>query len=294
MLISNFARYNNKTQQQLMSTESKNSRFLHKVKSFFLGPEEEMEASELLTENAESIEENKNKEPVELITKELNPKFDNTIKPMAVKKVIGYDDSHSVPSPAPAVTFDSATPYKSEDSSSQHIELDVQFAENFTTAGGKFIYAETKEELVEILKQLKQQNKWKNIYYWEDEVKQLLEGQDTLKISIGASLESSQAAVSFCEYMVASDGSIILSSKQASTRGLSVFPDAHLIIADSSRLVKNLEEGVKKFNKYHTELPFAIYLSDKIGVDTKSNDTLILNAHGTQNIFLLFVDEAIY
>jgi hypothetical protein len=35
-------------------------------------------------------------------------------------------------------------------------------------------------------------------------------------------------------------------------------------------------------------------LTDKIGVDTKSNDTLILNAHGTQNIFLLFVDEAIY
>jgi hypothetical protein len=55
-----------------------------------------------------------------------------------------------------------------------------------------------------------------------------------------------------------------------------------------------LEEGVIKFNKFHTELPFAIYLSDKVGVDTKSNDTLILNAHGTQNVFLLFVDEPIY
>lgn len=279
-----------------MSTESKNISFLHKVKSFFLGPEVEEEA-EINSSEAESIEtvvKEKKVEPVELITKELNPKFDNSIKPMAVKKVVGYDDSHSTNPPTPPVSFDSATPYKAEETSIPEVELDVQFAENFTAAGGKFIYAETKEELVEILKQLKQQNKWKNIYYWEDEVKQLLEGQDSLKISIGASLESSQAAVSFCEYMVASDGSIILSSKQASTRGLSVFPDAHLIIADASRLVRNLEEGVKKFNKNHTELPFAIYLSDKIGLDTKSNDTLILNAHGTQNIFLLFVDEAIY
>lgn len=276
-----------------MSTESKNNDFLHKVKSFFLGPEMEEENAIIPNENsAEEIPNGKKDDEAEFITKDLNPKFDSTIKPMAVKKVVGYDDSHTQ-STAPISTESPSTSTVTP-TAQNNVELDVQYAENFTMAGGKFIYAETKAELIEILKQLKQQNKWKNIYYWEDEVKQLLDGQDALKISIGVSLETSQAAVSFCEYLVASDGSIILSSKQASTRGLSVFPDAHIIIADATRLVKNLEEGVIKFNKYHTELPFAIYLSDKVGVDTKSNDTLILNAHGTQNVFLLFVDEPIY
>jgi L-lactate dehydrogenase complex protein LldG len=276
-----------------MSTESKNNDFLHKVKSFFLGPEMEEENAIIPNENsAEEIPDGKKEDDAEFITKDLNPKFDSTIKPMAVKKVVGYDDSHTQ-STAPISTESPSTSTVTP-SAQNNVELDVQYAENFTMAGGKFIYAETKAELIEILKQLKQQNKWKNIYYWEDEVKQLLDGQDALKISIGVSLETSQAAVSFCEYLVASDGSIILSSKQASTRGLSVFPDAHIIIADATRLVKNLEEGVIKFNKFHTELPFAIYLSDKVGVDTKSNDTLILNAHGTQNVFLLFVDEPIY
>ena len=278
-----------------MPTESKNNSFLHKVKSFFLGPEMEEEDAIIPNENATVEISNGTKDDeveVELITKDLNPKFDSTIKPMAVKKVVGYDDSHTH-NPTP-ITPEAPLSSVSEEPVKNNIELDVQFAENFTAAGGKFIYAETKVEFVEILKQLKQQNKWKHIYYWEDEVKQLLDGQDALKISIGVSLETSQAAVSFCEYLVASDGSIILSSKQASTRGLSVFPDAHIIIADATRLVRNLEEGVIKFNKFHTELPFAIYLSDKIGADTKSNDTLILNAHGTQNVFLLFVDEAIY
>ncbi len=276
-----------------MPTESKNNDFLHKVKSFFLGPEMEEENAIIPNENSiAEVPNGRKDDEAEFIIKDLNPKFDSTIKPMAVKKVVGYDDSHTqstapVPTESPAVS--TAT-----QSIQNNVELDVQYAENFTMAGGKFIYAETKAELIEILKQLKQQNKWKNIYYWEDEVKQLLDGQDALKISIGVSLETSQAAVSFCEYLVASDGSIILSSKQASTRGLSVFPDAHIIIADATRLVKNLEEGVIKFNKLHTELPFAIYLSDKVGVDTKSNDTLILNAHGTQNVFLLFVDEPIY
>jgi len=276
-----------------MSTESKNNDFLHKVKSFFLGPEMEEENAIIPNENsAEELPDGKKEDDAEFITKDLNPKFDSTIKPMAVKKVVGYDDSHTQ-STAPISTESPSTSTVTP-SAQNNVELDVQYAENFTMAGGKFIYAETKAELIEILKQLKQQNKWKNIYYWEDEVKQLLDGQDALKISIGVSLETSQAAVSFCEYLVASDGSIILSSKQASTRGLSVFPDAHIIIADATRLVKNLEEGVIKFNKFHTELPFAIYLSDKVGVDTKSNDTLILNAHGTQNVFLLFVDEPIY
>lgn len=276
-----------------MPTESKNNDFLHKVKSFFLGPEVEEENAIIPNENSiAEIPNGRKDDEAEFIIKDLNPKFDSTIKPMAVKKVVGYDDSHtqsSAPVPTESPVVSTAT-----QSIQNNVELDVQYAENFTMAGGKFIYAETKAELIEILKQLKQQNKWKNIYYWEDEVKQLLDGQDALKISIGVSLETSQAAVSFCEYLVASDGSIILSSKQASTRGLSVFPDAHIIIADATRLVKNLEEGVIKFNKLHTELPFAIYLSDKVGVDTKSNDTLILNAHGTQNVFLLFVDEPIY
>jgi len=290
MLIFKFARYNN---NKLMPTESKNNDFLHKVKSFFLGPEMEEENTIIPSENAQLETPIARKEDdAEFIVKDLNPKFDSTIKPMAVKKVVGYDDSHTQNSTPISTETPSASNF--EQTLKSDVELDVQYAENFTAAGGKFIYAETKAELIEILKQLKQQNKWKNIYYWEDEVKQLLDGQDALKISIGVSLETSQAAVSFCEYLVASDGSIILSSKQASTRGLSVFPDAHIIIADATRLVKDLEEGVIKFNKYHTELPFAIYLSDKIGADTKSNDTLILNAHGTQNVFLLFVDEPIY
>jgi hypothetical protein len=35
-------------------------------------------------------------------------------------------------------------------------------------------------------------------------------------------------------------------------------------------------------------------LSDKFAADSKPATTLVLNAHGTQNIFLLFVDEKIY
>lgn len=270
-----------------MPSTDKKSGFFDKLKSVFLGPEEEQEIIQNKTVPAPEahVSEAPLKEsPVAPVHKK---DWDTSIKPMAVKKVVGYEDPHKEPITSGPVY----TPEPQVDAS----ELDVMFAENFTASGGKFIYCESKAEMVDILKQLKQQNGWRNVYYWEDEVKEMLEGHDALKISIGCTLETSQAAVSLCEYIIAMDGSIILSSKQASTRGLSVFPAAHIIVADRSRLVCNLNEGIKKFNKIHgNELPFAIYLSDKFSADTKPSSTLVLNAHGTHNIYLLYVDESVY
>ncbi len=275
-------------------SEEKTS-FFSKLKSFILGPEEETNASnEPLSEPSTTDTEIKKpasvtSEPAPvLIEKKLNPKFDDSIKPMAVKKVIGFEEGH-IPVFSPPVLPNQEVVIDPT------IELDVLFAENFTACGGKFIFADNREEFVDILKQLKSQFSWKNIYYWEDEVKEILDGHDSLKISIGSNLENSQAAISLCEYIVANDGSIILSSKQASTRGLSVFPEAHIILADASRLVYNLEAGVKKFNKQHgSELPFLIYLSEKSSAENKSSNQLILNATGTKNIYIIFVDEKIY
>lgn len=275
-------------------SEEKSS-FFSKFKSFILGPEEEIERSSdansevINVEKSNKIEDQKTTaaEPI-LIEKKLNPKFDDSIKPMAVKKVVGFEEAH-VPIFTPPILPNQEVIVDPK------IEQDVLFAENFTASGGKFIFADNREEFVDILKQLKAQFKWKDIYYWEDEVKEILDGHDSLKIAIGSNLEKSQAAISLCEYIVANDGSIILSSKQASTRGLSVFPDAHIILADASRLVYNLEAGVKKFNKQHgSELPFLIYLSEKSSAENKSSNQLILNATGTKNIYVIFVDEKIY
>lgn len=283
------------SRQLIIMSESK-SGFFSKLKSFILGPEESetisSTESEIINTTEEVVitkQENIVAEPKpELIEKKLKPKFDDSIKPMAVKKVVGFEDSHTPIFTPPVLP-------KQEVVVDPNLELDVLFAENFTASGGKFIFADTRAEFVDILKQLKAQFAWKNIYYWEDEVKEILDGHDSLKISIGSNLENSQAAISLCEYIVANDGSIILSSKQASTRGLSVFPDAHIILADASRLVYNLDAGVKKFNKQHgSELPFLIYLSDKASTENKSTSQLILNATGTKNIYVIFVDEKIY
>jgi L-lactate dehydrogenase complex protein LldG len=273
-----------------MSSTEKKSSFFDKLKSVFLGPEEQSDREKdtmVTKEDKGDAAPLKTQAPQSYTPPKA--KRDESLKPMAVKKVIGYEDPFKEP-----IQEVVNTPVSHEEIVEEG-DLDITFAEHFTAAGGKFLFCESRQEMVEILQQLKENHHWSNIYYWEDEVKEIVEGYDNLKISIGCTLETSQAAISMCEYIVASDGSIILSSKQASTRGLSVFPNAHIIIADASRLARNLNEGIKKFNKIHgSELPFAIYLSDKFAADSKPATTLVLNAHGTQNIFLLFVDEKIY
>lgn len=272
-----------------MSDKKRKMSFLTKIKNVFLGPEEASEETPQVEETGSDVSSPIVADIKFEYTAAHESKVDDFSKPMAVKKVVGYEDPHQ-----PVVTPPVA-PKETAPVSENQEDLDILFAENFTSAGGKFVYCEEKKELADIIRGLKLEFGWKNVYYWEDEVKELFEGYEDLKIGIGCVLENAQAAISTCESIVAADGSIVLASKQASTRALSVFPNTHVIIADSSRLQPNLNIAVKKFNKLHSsELPFAIYLSDKFSADSRPSSTLLLNAHGTLNIILIYVDEQIY
>jgi L-lactate dehydrogenase complex protein LldG len=173
-------------------------------------------------------------------------------------------------------------------------DLDIRFATKFIQGGGKFIFAENMQQAVENLKLMSEDLKWSHVFSWENEIKDAFAEYNFQRGSIGYTIENSDAAISLCECLLADEGTIILNPKQASRRRLSCFPKTHIIIADVAHLVASETEGLERFQKMHKgELPSLI----KLGVCNTGHfydkQRLILNAEGTEDIYVILVDEVI-
>ncbi|HRN94286.1 MAG TPA: LUD domain-containing protein [Chitinophagales bacterium] len=225
---------------------------------------------------------------------------------MGTRTVVGFDENE-VPRPtsfadiinepysaAPPVTVRTVEPTAINYSKPKEIDLDIQFAENFCAQGGSFIYCETVADAMNILRDMKEQNQWKYVFAWENEICDIFTEQNFQRGAIGFTIKNSDAVISLCESLVAEDGSIIFNPKQASRRSLSCFPDIHIVLADATRLTTSLVSGVERFNQLHKpELPSVLKIDDETTGHFYDSARLVLRSEGTKNIFVIFVDEVI-
>ena len=173
-------------------------------------------------------------------------------------------------------------------------DLDIRFATKFSQANGKFIFCENVKEAIEGLRMLKAERNWSHIFCWENEVKDAFCENNFQKGSIGYTIENSDAAVSLCESLIAEEGTIILNPKQASRRRLHCFPKTHIIITDIAHLAVSEAEGLEKFYALNKgELPSIIKLGSCNNGHFYDKQRLILNAEGTEDVYVFLVDQII-
>ena len=115
-------------------------------------------------------------------------------------------------------------------------EPEIEFAEKFTELQGRFSFCTHEKELAEQLQKLFTAREWKNIFLREEALMQTLK-TNGLNIDYSDDLESCDAAITSCEYLVARTGSIALSSAQPSGRTVSVYAPVHICVAYRSQLV---------------------------------------------------------
>lgn len=169
-------------------------------------------------------------------------------------------------------------------------DLDLSFAEKFSKLGGKFIYCENSIQLFQMLDSLKAEHKWNYIFAWTHALRELMIRHEFQEGEIGFLIDNSDAAISFCDSLIADSGSIMLSPDQATNRRLTNFPEHHIIIANKKSFVPDLESGIERFNKnYYNRLPSIIELDDDKPV-YKANHARILNAEGTKNVYVFYID----
>ena len=134
---------------------------------------------------------------------------------------------------------------------------DVIFAKNLIKNNGNFFYCDKQDELIKTIQGLNAKLNLNSIYCIEPILQDLLNKSAIIYNKYEHS--KCDAILSSCEYLIAQQGKVMLSSKQIGPNNIKNLPQTHIIIAYTSQIVKSLNEGMSGLNRrYIDNLPSTI------------------------------------
>lgn len=171
-------------------------------------------------------------------------------------------------------------------------EPSVLFAETFIQHKGEFIYCETQSEFLKKLATFLRNRQLSQVFVWEPDLQALLQQGGIPFFFTDASLSAVEAGITFCECLVARTGSLIVSSKQLSGRRLGIYPPLHIVVAYTSQLVMDINDGLQLVEqKYGQAFPSMVSLVTGPSRTADIEKTLVLGAHGPKELVLFLIEE---
>ena len=152
---------------------------------------------------------------------------------------------------------------------------DVIFAKTLNENNGKFFYCENTEEVKGILKDLITEFEFENIFCKEEKLQSMLK---SVNIPFkGSNFASCDVILSSCEYLIADQGKVMLSTIQLGPENVKDLPSKHMVLAYTYQVVKNISEGMRALNKRSNQ-----------GSPTTITT---IGAQGTKEIFVFMIDQ---
>lgn len=168
----------------------------------------------------------------------------------------------------------------------QQQDLVVEFAEQFTSLQGKFVFCENEKELQHHFDKVCYQNQWTKIYCEEEKWKSIIQSN-----SLHTDIASCEASVTSCELLVARTGSIIISSVHQG-RIPSVYAPVHVCVAYASQLVYDVKDGLVALkDKYRQFLPSLISFATGPSRTADIEKTLVVGVHGPKEVYCFVIDD---
>ncbi|HEX8332954.1 MAG TPA: lactate utilization protein [Segetibacter sp.] len=171
-----------------------------------------------------------------------------------------------------------------------HQELEVEFAENFSSLLGKFSFCFDDQELSEQLNALAKSKGFASLYCREEKLKTSLTKNGFSQFN-STDVATCDAAITSCELLIARTGSILMTSAQASGRTVSVYAPIHICIAYTNQLVYDIKEGLQLMKeKYTGNIPSLISLATGPSRTADIEKTLVVGVHGPKEVYVFLVD----
>jgi L-lactate dehydrogenase complex protein LldG len=174
----------------------------------------------------------------------------------------------------------------------QQEELEVLFAQVFTGLQGKFAFCMDEQDMHQQLQHLIVTKQWTKIFCSESKWQQIF--------SNTISLETCDAAVTGCEYLIARTGSIVMSSAEQSGRTVSVYAPVHICIAYTNQLLYDVKDALQNINdKYWRpevvagkagNFPSFITFASGPSRTADIEKTLVTGVHGPKEVYLFLVE----
>jgi len=172
--------------------------------------------------------------------------------------------------------------------------LEIEFAKQFSAVSGKFVFCEDEIDMVENLLALAEKNSLRKMYVWEPKLQELLDQYGFPFYSTDTDFEKADAGITYCEALIARNGSVLISNASAAGRRLSIYPHLHIVIAYTSQLLGDIKDGLDFMKvKYNNKLPSMINLVTGPSRTADIEKTLVLGAHGPRELYVFLLDDSI-
>ena len=170
--------------------------------------------------------------------------------------------------------------------------LEEVFAEAFIKLGGKFVFCDNEQDLMEKMAALYEARGWGQLLCSDRRLLQLFQNN---KLSIAQladpAIEKADACITDCEVLVARTGSILFSSKQYMGRSASIFYPVHIVVAYANQVVPDIENSIELMRKrYGNNLPSMINLNTGPSRTADIEKTLVVGVHGPAEVFCFYVN----
>jgi L-lactate dehydrogenase complex protein LldG len=172
------------------------------------------------------------------------------------------------------------------------------FAKNSADLKTQFIRCVSKADALKALKELAQLDAWQRIaYHREALAAEMAEGLGLPGMTTYAgydvyALEKSDVGISVCDALIAQTGSVMLSTRSAGGRALTVLPPHHVVIATRDQLFSDLAAGYEHLGKlYGSKWPS---FSTIITGPSRTGDIeriLVLGAHGPKKLTIILIES---
>lgn len=170
--------------------------------------------------------------------------------------------------------------------------LDVLFAGQLSAVSGNFVFCEDEIQLIENLLDLTEKNNWRRIYAWETGLQSLLNKYEFPFYSTDTEFLNADVGITYCEALVARNGSVLVSNGTTAGRRLSIYPHIHIVIAYTSQLVLDLKDGFKVLKeKYPENMPSMVSNITGPSRTADIEKTLVLGAHGPKELYVFLLEN---
>lgn len=166
---------------------------------------------------------------------------------------------------------------------------DERFTKNFILNGGRFLYALNLEEVQENFDNILLENDWyENDVFCTD--KNLQETFKHYNLHFGKNRNAS-FFLSTCESLVASDGSLLVCSKQLKEMKLHEFPQNMIVFGTTSQIVNTIGEGLRLIkNKNAGSIPTNITTIKNFEFKEDEKNFMTYGS-STKNLYLLLLED---
>ncbi len=170
--------------------------------------------------------------------------------------------------------------------------IEERFTKNFSENGGKFLYASTREECYDFFQKILDENNWnkKTILCFKRNL--INDFFDDINFETNKTNLNSNLLITGCEFLVAKDGSILVSAHQIKSYKIKDIPVNIIVLAKTSQLSETVSKGLEGIRiKYSNNLPSNI--TSIKNFNCEENEKLNFLTYGTssKNLYLILLED---